>query len=205
MNPLNNGALPTVWVEKTKLRKMRSQEFGDLGIGKNLWSPRVGTDGGDRYPFMRRVKLGDIVLHLTDRQAFTAVSRVAGPLEILRGGSAENPLPADRCRIRLDEVQKLVPPLDRDVFFGSSFGERLKAVVKSGQHHVFFSHVAKLRQGAYLTPCPPAVIGILNDAYRAAAGRPLLSEFESAGEKPRTVRAGDLPPGLGTTLSFGFD
>src|SRR5690242_991734 len=72
---------PTVWVEKTLVQGRPDRVEGPDMLGAALWSPQRAADGRDLYANMREVKLGDLVLHLTDNEAIIGLSLVAGPLD----------------------------------------------------------------------------------------------------------------------------
>src|SRR5690606_3855846 len=63
-----------IWVEKTIVKDRFDRTSGDLAFGKALWSPQLDKGGADTYANMRKVKAGDVILHLTDNKAITAVS-----------------------------------------------------------------------------------------------------------------------------------
>jgi hypothetical protein len=58
----------------------RDRQDGPHRVGEALWSPQLSADGRDYYANMRDVRPGDIILHLTDNEAITGISVVAGPL-----------------------------------------------------------------------------------------------------------------------------
>jgi len=132
---------------------------------------------------MREIEAGDVVLHLTDGEGFTAISRAAGRFEEF-GGIADSEWgerPSYLVRVR--DFVRLDTSLDRQAFFASPFGERLLQLMASGVKNLFYNRSLQLRQGAYLTPAPPGLVTILNDAYEELAGRafpaPLPEEVET--------------------------
>lgn len=168
-------ALPRYWIEKTIVKGRPDREGGDHEMGKALWSPQKSTDGKDIYKYMREVGPGDIVLHLTDNQAITGVSVVASDMDdsfVGVSGTEWSERPA--YRIQLKEFVPLEPPLHREKFLGNPrFRDRLTDIAKKGQHNLFYAKSLELNQGAYLTPAPPELIGLLNSAYREMAGKDL--------------------------------
>ena len=69
----------SVWIEMRQV-KGSEHEFGTLSLGKALLSlQKGGTEKNPRnyYKEMTLVKPNDIVLHLTENEAFTGISRVA--------------------------------------------------------------------------------------------------------------------------------
>lgn len=165
-----------VWVEKTIVAGRSDREAGEYALGQALWSPQKAKGGSDMYRFMRDVRPGDIVLHLTDNRAFTGVSIAESAVQEFDpvGGTAWSGRPG--YVIRLNGFRRLKPALDRDVFLAPPYREQLLDLLSSGLRNTFYAKDGNLNQGAYLTPLPPQVLSILNDAYRKLAGRDLLQE-----------------------------
>ena len=164
-----------VWIEKTLVRGRTDRMAGDDALGVALWSPQRSAGGGDIYSTMRRVRPGDIVLHLTDNEAITRVSIAAtgadDSFEGLAGTDWEG-MPA--YRIELKDSVPVEPPLTRAQFFNTApFSDQLRALLGTGQKGVFYSSDLELRQGGYLTEAPPQLVAILNNAYRAVTSRDL--------------------------------
>jgi MoxR-like ATPase len=195
---VDNGgtSLPQVWVEKTITRGRPDRLSGEYAMGKMLWSPQRDKRGGDIYRFMREVQPGDIVLHLTDNEAFTAVSRAAGAAEEFGGvpSTAWDEQPS--YRIRLHDCTELNPPLSRDVFFASPYRERLVTLINAGTRNLFFNQGPTLNQGAYLTPAPPDLVAILEGAYREQTGKNLIPrDWTGPGEVTPRREVPTLAPG----------
>jgi len=165
---------PHVWVEKTIVEGRTDRNEGENRLGKALWSPKRSKGNTDIYHFMRDVAIGDIVLHLTDNRAITGISEAVSVAEEFSGLEGTEWGRGDSYRVRLASFTPLDPPLARDVFFASPFRERLQAIIESGQKNLFYNAAPALNQGAYLTPAPPALLRVLNDAYKSVAGRPLV-------------------------------
>lgn len=72
-----------------------------------------------------------------------------------------------------------MPPLLREQFFASPYRERLVALITSGHKNLFYNSAPALNQGAYLTPAPPALVRILNDAYEGLTGKTIVQQIES--------------------------
>jgi hypothetical protein len=187
---------PRVWIEKTNFANRADRPSGDAAIGQMLWSPQKSKTGADIYRFMRDVVAGDIVLHLTDNEAFSGISEAAGRAQDFPGedGSVWGAEPSQR--VPLTGFSELEPSLHRDVFFSSPFRERLVSLIASGQKNLFYNSAGGFNQGAYLTPAPPALIRILNDAYVSVAGKPLIQGFGDQGEDSISSLAED---------TFAFD
>lgn len=191
---------PQVWVEKTIVQGRPDRVDGDHALGKALWSPQRARGGADIYKLMRDVRPGDVVLHLTDNEAFTGISRVASPADSNFTGVANTDW-ADQpgYRIQLEAFRKLEPPLSRSVFFSPPFGERLVKLARDGVPNLFYNSEPALNQGKYLTIAPPDLVEILNDAYQSIAHRDLI---EGGPEKPAGGDGAPKPLGGATsTLS----
>lgn len=156
------------WVEKTIVRGRADREQGEFAVGRALWSPKQDKRGGDIYRFMREVKPGDVVFHLSDNQGITAVSRVDGEFEEFNGVPDTEWGTGPSYLVRLRDTVNLVPPLDRDIFFSKPFDDRLSSLIKTGAKNLFFNRDLALNQGAYLTPAPPELVKIFDDAYTTA-------------------------------------
>ncbi len=165
---------PRVWIEKTIVHGRPHRQSGEHALGKVLWSPQHSRGGGDIYHFMRDVKEGDIVLHLTDNEAFAGMSIVGSPAEDFAGVANSEWGEGDSYLVRLRDFERLDPPLSREVVFESPYREQLVALLEEGEKNLFYNRGPSLNQGAHLTPAPTALVAILNDAYRQVAGRPLV-------------------------------
>ena len=177
---------PHIWIEKTIVAGRPDRQDGEYALGKVLWSPQRSKDRADIYRFMRDISPGDIVLHLTDNQGFTAVSEAKSVAESFGGVPGTEWGSEPSYRVTLNNFTRLDPPLNREVFFASPFRERLLDLITSGQKNLFYNSGPALNQGAYLTPAPPALLRILDDAYRSVAGKALIAEngvLESARAK----------------------
>ena len=165
---------PHVWIEKTILAGRPDRQEGEFALGKVLWSPQRSKDGSDIYRFMRDISAGDIILHLTDNQGFTAVSEAMSIAESFGGVPGTEWGSEPSYRVSLSNFTRLDPHLNREAFFASPFRDRLINLIKSGQRNLFYNSGPTLNQGAYLTPAPPALLRILDDAYRSVAGKALI-------------------------------
>jgi MoxR-like ATPase len=153
-----------------------------------LWSPQKGEDGRDVYRSMREIQPGDVVLHLTDNEAITGVSRVAGELETnFTGITGTDWEGRPAYRRQLAGFISLVPPLDRLDFLGNpAYAAELRTIAES-KRNLFFARTLELNQGAYLTKAPPELLRIMDKAYRSKTGHSLPY-----------VESGDLPSGTHT-------
>jgi hypothetical protein len=194
--PATGGArAPVVWVEKTIVAGRPDRQNGDFALGKKLWSPQYARNGADMYRFMRDVRPGDLVLHLTDNKGFTGISIADSSVENFSGveGTAWANLPS--FYIRLRDYRNLEPPLMREVFLTGAYKDRLTSLLENGLTNTFYARDGNLNQGAYLTPAPTSVLSILNDAYRSIANRDLLSDLPEPTEpEPDGVEVPPTPP-----------
>lgn len=158
------------WIEKTYVEGNPDRIEGEYALGRALWSPRRSKSGADVYRFTREIEPGDAVLHLTDNDAFTGFSFATGKYEEFGGVPDTEWGEGASYIVRLRDFERLSPLLSRDVFFASPFKERLVELIETGHTNLFYNREPSLNQGAYLTPAPPELIAILDDAYRAVAG-----------------------------------
>jgi hypothetical protein len=70
-----------VWMEKMYWKNREQILTGDLALGSSLISPQKDKGGSDIYSNMRKVKKGDIVLHLIDNSDIVGISKVKGAAE----------------------------------------------------------------------------------------------------------------------------
>jgi hypothetical protein len=170
----SEGAQKSYWIEKTIVRGRTDRERGEHALGQALWSPQRSKSGGDIYANMRRVRPGDVVFHLTDNEAITAVS-VAADLADQSFGGVEGTEWGGKpsYRVPLDLFQRLEPPLHRESFLAAEpFATELRSLAES-RGGLFYNSHRGLNQGAYLTEAPPQLLSILDRAYRAVAGKGL--------------------------------
>lgn len=181
---------PRIWLEKCETDR-DDRRAGPHRLGEALWSPKLRADGADLYHAMREVQPGDWVLHLTNKRAIVGRSRVAGAAENFTDPPKGTPWSSVPCqRVPLRDYQPLEPPLPRGAFLDTEpFRTELVALKDMELTGVFYERGLNLRQGAYLTPVPDALFGVLARSYEAVAGKPLIPG--------RTVPAG--PRLLGTS------
>jgi hypothetical protein len=161
------------WIEKTKVHGRADREDGLYALSKALWSPQKGKGGADIYRFMREATPGDVVLHLTDNEAFTAASRVESSYEEFGGIAGTEWGLGPSYLVKLRDAVSLDPPLPRTVFFSAPYSERLVALNQGGTKNLFYDPDFSLHQGAYFTPAPTELIRILDDAYQESTGKAL--------------------------------
>jgi AAA domain (dynein-related subfamily) len=141
---------------------------------------------------MRDVKVGDLVIHLTDNEAITGVSTVAGLADDkfmgLKGTEWDG---QPGYRVSLQDFARVDPALMREEFLkGSKVEEAMRNVYsKLAGKGLFFNKALELNQGAYLTSAPPELVTVLNNAYSDKTGRPLpgLAAFSSEDAGPNSA------------------
>ncbi len=150
------------WIEKTIVKGRPDRESGDRALGKTLWSPQKDKRGADIYKNMRLVKKGDIVLHLIDNKDFSGVSVVnKGAIET--SGVSGTDWEGESYLIELTEYIELNPKIDRNDLLNITNKTILDSI--SANSEVFYNNKLKLRQGAYLTPCPVKLASLINQIY----------------------------------------
>lgn len=172
--PESGSEGPSVWIEKSLVQGRPDRQDGDHALGKALWSPQRSKSGGDIYSNMRAVRPGDIVLHLTDNNAFTGVSIAAEAATDAFKGIVGTEWYGDCYRVPLSNFIKLEPQLHRDDLFKTEpYASELKELVDSGAKGLFYNSKLELNQGAYLTEATPTLAAIIVRAYQEASGKPL--------------------------------
>lgn len=170
------------WIEKSIVRGRVDREQGDFAVGNCLWSPQRSKSGGDIYSAMREVMPGDVILHLTDNEGISGTSRVSESAdESFKCLAGTDWAGEDGYLVKLRDFAPLEPPLSRGDFLGNEkFNAQLHELVSSTSG-LFFNKNLELNQGAYLTEASPALLAILNDAYRQKTGRNLPYTSSEAG------------------------
>lgn len=158
------------WIEKTIVEGRQDRLIGDRALGKALWSPRKSKVGTDIYQNMRRVKEGDIVLHLIDNQKISGISRVRKEA-FKTNGLAGTEWDVPSYLIELENYIELNPPIYRNEIVNNHNEKLLHKI--SEKYEVFYTVNLDLRQGAYLTPCPLELLQLLNFTYKRIANKNL--------------------------------
>ena len=162
----------------------------DYAVGRALWAPQRDRGGRDTYHHTRKVQTGDVCLHLTGSGAVSRISRVAGPPRVdfdprREGGLDLEDIGADEglwYLVRLKGYQLLDPPLAWSDIFTEELRERLLSILstaKSSGDYLFFTE--NLHPIGYVTPAPPALIDVLDEAYRKVSGKTLRDVVEEGG------------------------
>jgi len=162
MKSLGIEIQPNVWIEKTIVKGRQDREEGKRALGSALWSPQVDKRGADIYKNMRRVKEGDIVLHLINNDSFESLSIVKDKA-IKTNGVGGTDWEGPAFLIELAQNTKLQPPIPKESILSDRHKQSLLKISESRE--VFFTKKMTLRQGAYLTPCSPALLDIINEEY----------------------------------------
>jgi hypothetical protein len=186
----DQGSVGRIWIEKTLVTGRSDRESGDRALGRALWSPQRDKRGADIYHWMRETKPGDIVLHLTDNKGITGSSTVQDKCEPADGVPGTDWASGPCYLVKLRDFTKFNPELLREDFFADPFRERLLSLLDSDDVGLFYNRELNLNQGAYLTPAPPALLQILNEAYVKKANRPLVMLTDP----PRPVETGHIQP-----------
>lgn len=163
-----------IWIEKTIVANRPDRQSGEYALGHALWSPQKSENGRDVYRFMRDIRPGDIVLHLTDNKGFSGISVAARSVEEFSGVNDTDWADRPSYIVRLEAFKPLTPVLLRETFFASPYREQLIELRKSGARNLFYTGDLALVQGTYLTPCPPELATILNEAYMDLTGSELI-------------------------------
>ena len=156
------------WIEKTIVKGRPDRQLGEEhALGNALWSPQRDLRGADIYSNMRLVKPGDVVFHLTDNSAITAISIAASQVDESFNGVPDTEWSNRPCyRVELRDLVNLEPPLDRqDLLEDLSIRPILLSILDNNSK-LFFNKNFDLNQGAYLTKAPIALVELFNSIYQ---------------------------------------
>lgn len=152
-----------IWVEKTIVNNRIDRIEGSKSLGNVLWSPQKDKRGGDIYKNMREVSKGDLIIHLIDNKKISGTSIVSQKFEeteININSEWDGPV----YLVKLESYQEINPMLERSKILNPGNEKTLKRI--SSESEVFYNKDLKLRQGAYLTPCPIELFELINNAYK---------------------------------------
>ncbi len=163
------------WIEKIIVTGQYTRESGEYAFTKALWSPQTDRRGNDIYKNMRKVKKGDVILHLIDNKAFVGISKVAkeydSSFKVLPGNWDDGTGKRRGYLIKLEEYSQLRKPILREEILKNRYKRRLQKI--NNQSEVFYTRHLTLRQGAYLTPVSNQLLNLLNDVYKEKTGNAL--------------------------------
>lgn len=146
------------WIEKTLVEGRPDRTKGDRSLGKALWSPQRSKDDKDIYRNMREVQKGDIILHLVNNDAFVGISKVKASFVETKGIEGTN-WNGPSYLIELEDFKQFDTPIDRKTLLNRNNKSILEEIRKDSE--VFYTYDLKLRQGAYLTPCPEKLYDLI--------------------------------------------
>jgi 5-methylcytosine-specific restriction protein B len=166
----NGTTQPKVWIEKTLIKGRKDREEGKRALGKALWSPQADKRGADVYKNMKRVKKGDIVLHLINNYSFDSVSIVENEA-IKTSGISGTDWEGPAFLIQLKRNIQLEELFTKEYILNNRNKQNLTDISESSE--VFYTKKMTLRQGAYLTPCALELLSIINEEYKKFSGHDL--------------------------------
>jgi hypothetical protein len=189
------------WIEKTIVKGHPDRQYGEYAVGQVLFSPQKSRSGIDLHHSMREVQPDDIILHLTDDNAFTGVSQVKNSYQEVPGivGTMWGEQPS--YLVHLQNFRYLDPPLQRSVFFWPPYREKLLNLLDAGEKDLFYTSEPSLRPDAYLTPAPLQLLTILNDAYQEIAHTSLFAAIEDFLTTEETFERRSSVSATATTLA----
>jgi hypothetical protein len=165
---------PRIWVEKSKVEGRPDRLTGEHALGKALWSPLRDSDGRDTYKSMRFVQPGDPVIHLIDNKRFSGISIAASLAQPNFVGIAGTDW-ADEpgYRIQLSSYVQLDPLIERADLLDQPEPRRELLQILNKHSNLFYNRDLELRQGAYLTDGPPALVALFAQIYKDKSGQTL--------------------------------
>ena len=169
-------SVKSIWIEKTLVRGRIDRNEGERSVGLALWSPQTDKRGADIYKNMRDVEVEDIVLHLTDNEDFSGISIVEERV-ISANGLENTEWSGPAYLIKLKKYLKLPHPINKGEVLNEHNKVILEKIAKDSE--VFYTNDLKLRQGAYLTPCPIELLSLINISYfkMVNSNLPYVGEF----------------------------
>ena len=164
-----NRPLRNWWVEKSIVKNHPDRQDEKHGLGKALWSPQRDKGNRDIYSNMRRIKEGDIVLHLVDNKEFQGISVVKSEYDsdfYCLPGSSHDDGTGKRLGyfVSLKDFQRFDQPIDRSEILNEKYKEGLLSLLDK-RYWVFYNKKLDLNQGSYLTEAPPELVQIINEVY----------------------------------------
>ncbi len=167
--PVEERKPPKVWLEKTLVSGRPDRESGPYALGEALWSPQTDKRGADIYGNMRKLSIGDQVLHLVDNDQIIGISKVKSdlitdfhclPRTEWDDGTGKRP----GYLRELEDFKRFDNPIHTysQILKNDKYKELLKNLLNGG-HDLFYTSDLKLREGAYLTEVPGELMRILSE------------------------------------------
>lgn len=158
---------PSVWIEKTRIRKRDYEQEGPLRLGQAVYSPSRDQGGRRAYEAMRKADIGDIVLHLLqDRQQIVGVSTIKSDVEEDFEGISEfdwtkRQRQEGGYRRWLTDYVEFDNPIDiyEDVLDNATHEDALHQI-QADYTGLIYDHNLSLVQGYYFTRCPDELLEI---------------------------------------------
>lgn len=175
------------WIEKTIVKGRPDRESGTRSLGRAIWSPQQDRRGADIYKNMRKVKPGDLILHLTNNREISGVSIAATAAKNTIGIEGTD-WTGPSYLIELDSYIELNPKLAREKILNESNRTVLNIISRDSE--VFYNTKLDLRQGAYLTPCSSQLLTLINQTYYKTTQKhlPHVGAFQEAIEPNSEVK-----------------
>lgn len=173
----------SVWVEMTTVKGNPDREEGDLRLGKVLWSPQSDKSGADIYAAMRDIQIDDIVLHLTNKNSISGISKIASTYDenfICPPGTNWEGRPGYIVKLKdFIDLESEGNELQRNDFFNEVNRDELLEILDYKERPIFYSKKLELNQGQYLTYAPSELVKLLNKIYKDVHGEelPYLDEM----------------------------
>lgn len=166
-----------VWVEKTNVTNRIDRQAGEFAVGRALWSPKTAKGGRDYYWAMREVRPGDIILHLTDKEAITGYSIARTSAEDFHGVAGTEWAGVPALLVLLGDHVIFDLPIAKEDWQREPYAARLRAI-SATEKNLFYRSDLHLVQGGYLTPCPMVLVMVIADIYgQLTSGRQLFAEL----------------------------
>jgi MoxR-like ATPase len=162
-----------------------------------LWSPLRAQNGADIYRNMRLVQPNDVILHLTDNEAFTGTSVSDGFARTDFVGIQGTNWGGLACyRIPLRDFTQLAPPLARTILETDPQVRARLVEIRKKYSNLFYDPDLNLHQGGYLTEAPESLVKLLDNVYHNRTGQHLIDTGTPLAQSPLAEPATDGGPKL---------
>ncbi len=173
------------WIEKTYSHKRLLDK--NAQFKKVLLSPTKSRNNADIYRNMRNVMINDIILHLDQ-----SVDQIVGFSEVVSTCEIITIKEEEYFRVELDNFIPYIPPINiREFFRDNDNIDSLRSIMYDNQ--VFYRKYKDnfaLRQGAYLTKIPPALMNLLQKYIHRSKN----TEIEIVREIPKELLDMEIKP-----------